>query len=148
MRILNDSHVVNIHVKGVTQPSKLLTDVVEALACFVQKVTCPNLERVSGVLAQVLAIYPGRYYFDRLSNKRSHSISHHVHQECFLCVVTPKRHAVELLQSPCSEDHPLCMYDWAKIRVGAVRQKSNSLAILVILLDAPCDPDRICNVQG
>jgi hypothetical protein len=62
MHILNDSHVAKILAKGVTQPAKLLTDVVEALACFVQKDACPSLERVSRELAQVLGTYPGMYF--------------------------------------------------------------------------------------
>jgi hypothetical protein len=106
MRILNDSCVAKIHATGVTQPAKMLADVVRALACFVQKDACPNLEQVSGVLVQVLGTYPGEHFLDRLSNKSSHSISRHVHHGCFLCAVTPKRHAIRLLQSPCSEDHP------------------------------------------
>jgi hypothetical protein len=34
-----------------------------------------------------------------------------------------------------------------KIRVGIVRQQSNCLAILVVLLDAPCDPNKVGNVK-
>ncbi len=63
--VLNDSCVTKIHAKGVTQPVKLLADVVRALACFVQKDACPNLEQVSRVLVQVLGTYPGMHFIDR-----------------------------------------------------------------------------------
>ncbi len=102
MHILNDSHVANIHAKGVTQPAKLLADVVGPLAYFVQKDTCLNLEQVSVILFQVLSTYHGVHFLDPLLNKSSHSISHHVHHGYFLFAVTPKLHGVGLIQSPCS----------------------------------------------
>jgi hypothetical protein len=44
MHVLNEPCVTKIHAKGVTQPAKLLADVVGALACFVQKDASPNPE--------------------------------------------------------------------------------------------------------
>jgi hypothetical protein len=38
------------------------------------------------------------------------------------------------------------MYDRAKIEVGTVREQSNCLAILVVLLDVPRDPNRVGNI--
>ncbi len=68
MCVLNDSCVAKIHVKGVTQPAKLLADLVGALACYVCKGACPNSEQVSRVLDQVLGTYPGTHFLDRLLN--------------------------------------------------------------------------------
>jgi hypothetical protein len=62
MPILNDSCVAKIHAKRVTQPVKSLADVVGALACFVKKDTCPNLEQVSRALAQVLGSCPNAHF--------------------------------------------------------------------------------------
>jgi hypothetical protein len=50
MRVLNVSCVAMIHAKEVTQPAKLLVDVVRAPACFVQRDASLNLEQVSEVL--------------------------------------------------------------------------------------------------
>jgi hypothetical protein len=79
MCILNDSCVAEVHSEGVTNPAKLLLDVVRALACFVQEDTCPDLQRVSGIFAEVFVANPWAYLLDRLSNESGYSACCQVH---------------------------------------------------------------------